>query len=73
MAFVDFWKSNYYTVQSGLSMDPDQLAFMSGVFCSPRSSLYTEFPYKIQRGDSYADILPPGYILCSVTGNRTSP
>ncbi|KAJ6593169.1 p115 like vesicle tethering protein [Mycena capillaripes] len=25
-AFVDFWKSNYYTVQRGLSTDPDQLS-----------------------------------------------
>ncbi|KIK60771.1 hypothetical protein GYMLUDRAFT_200101 [Collybiopsis luxurians FD-317 M1] len=29
-AFVDFWKSNYYTVQRGLSTDPDQLASTSG-------------------------------------------
>ncbi|KAJ3748406.1 p115 like vesicle tethering protein [Lentinula detonsa] len=29
-AFVDFWKSNYYTVQRGLSTDPDQLASASG-------------------------------------------
>ncbi|KAJ7496582.1 p115 like vesicle tethering protein [Mycena latifolia] len=25
-AFVDFWKSNYYTVQRGLSTEPDQLS-----------------------------------------------
>ncbi|KAF5387223.1 hypothetical protein D9757_006830 [Collybiopsis confluens] len=29
-AFIDFWKSNYYTVQRGLSTDPDQLASTSG-------------------------------------------
>ncbi|KAF9075502.1 p115 like vesicle tethering protein [Rhodocollybia butyracea] len=29
-AFVDFWKSNYYTVQRGLSTEPDQLASTSG-------------------------------------------
>ncbi|PPQ93846.1 hypothetical protein CVT25_013555 [Psilocybe cyanescens] len=29
-AFVDFWKSNYYTVQRGFSTDPDQLASSSG-------------------------------------------
>uniref|UniRef100_A0A0W0GDD6 General vesicular transport factor p115 n=1 Tax=Moniliophthora roreri TaxID=221103 RepID=A0A0W0GDD6_MONRR len=27
--FVDFWKSNYYTVQRGLSTEPDQLASSS--------------------------------------------
>ncbi|KAG6898006.1 hypothetical protein C0992_007495 [Termitomyces sp. T32_za158] len=25
-AFVDFWKSNYYTIQRGLSTEPDQLS-----------------------------------------------
>ncbi|KAG6888500.1 hypothetical protein C0995_007838 [Termitomyces sp. Mi166 len=25
-AFVDFWKSNYYTIQRGLSAEPDQLS-----------------------------------------------
>ncbi|KAJ7099330.1 p115 like vesicle tethering protein [Mycena belliarum] len=25
-AFIDFWKSNYYTVQRGLSAEPDQLS-----------------------------------------------
>ncbi|KAJ4471521.1 p115 like vesicle tethering protein [Lentinula aciculospora] len=29
-AFVDFWKSNYYTIQRGLSTDPNQLASASG-------------------------------------------
>ncbi|KAJ3995281.1 p115 like vesicle tethering protein [Lentinula boryana] len=29
-AFVDFWKSNYYTIQRGLSTDPDQLGSSSG-------------------------------------------
>lgn len=29
-AFIDFWKSNYYTIQRGLSTDPDQLASTSG-------------------------------------------
>ncbi|THV06668.1 hypothetical protein K435DRAFT_848745 [Dendrothele bispora CBS 962.96] len=29
-AFVDFWKSGYYTVQRALSTDPDQLASASG-------------------------------------------
>ncbi|KAF8806612.1 hypothetical protein BYT27DRAFT_7168071 [Phlegmacium glaucopus] len=29
-AFVDFWKSNYYTVQRGFSIDPDQLSSSSG-------------------------------------------
>jgi hypothetical protein len=29
-AFVDFWKSNYYTVQRGFSIDPDQLSPTSG-------------------------------------------
>ncbi|KAF7290091.1 hypothetical protein HMN09_01314300 [Mycena chlorophos] len=28
-AFVDFWKSNYYTVQRGLSTEPDQLTASS--------------------------------------------
>ncbi|KAF9009836.1 hypothetical protein BDZ89DRAFT_964597 [Hymenopellis radicata] len=28
-AFVDFWKSNYYTVQRGFSMEPDQLSSSS--------------------------------------------
>ncbi|EEB96057.1 hypothetical protein MPER_04872, partial [Moniliophthora perniciosa FA553] len=27
--FVDFWKSNYYTIQRGLSTEPDQLASSS--------------------------------------------
>jgi len=29
-AFIDFWKSNYYTIQRGLSADPDQLSSASG-------------------------------------------
>ncbi|KAH7921643.1 hypothetical protein BV22DRAFT_1038405 [Leucogyrophana mollusca] len=29
-AFVDFWKSNHYTVQRGLAMDPNALAASSG-------------------------------------------
>ncbi|KAL0575564.1 Vesicle-mediated ER to Golgi transport protein [Marasmius crinis-equi] len=29
-AFVDFWKSNYYTIQRGLSTEPGQLASPSG-------------------------------------------
>ncbi|KAK1235107.1 Vesicle-mediated ER to Golgi transport protein [Marasmius sp. AFHP31] len=29
-AFVDFWKSNYYTIQRGLTTEPDQLASSSG-------------------------------------------
>ncbi|KAF8161360.1 p115 like vesicle tethering protein [Crassisporium funariophilum] len=29
-AFVDFWKSNYYTVQRGFSTEPDQLSSSSG-------------------------------------------
>ncbi|CAA7260522.1 unnamed protein product [Cyclocybe aegerita] len=29
-AFVDFWKSNYYTVQRGFSTEPDQLSSTSG-------------------------------------------
>ncbi|KAF8190815.1 p115 like vesicle tethering protein [Pholiota molesta] len=29
-AFVDFWKSNYYTVQRGFSTDPDQLSSSNG-------------------------------------------
>ncbi|KAK0459266.1 p115 like vesicle tethering protein [Desarmillaria tabescens] len=29
-AFVDFWKSNYYTVQRGFSTAPDQLSSSSG-------------------------------------------
>ncbi|KAF8911555.1 p115 like vesicle tethering protein [Gymnopilus junonius] len=29
-AFVDFWKSNYYTVQRGFSFEPDQLSSSSG-------------------------------------------
>ncbi|KAF9462392.1 p115 like vesicle tethering protein [Collybia nuda] len=29
-AFVDFWKSNYYTIQRGLSTEPDQLSSASG-------------------------------------------
>ncbi len=30
--FVDFWKSNYYTIQRGFSVEPDQLSSTSGVF-----------------------------------------
>ncbi|KAF7362494.1 hypothetical protein MVEN_00597100 [Mycena venus] len=30
-AFVDFWKSNYYTVQRGLSTEPDQLSSSASV------------------------------------------
>ncbi|KAF9478119.1 hypothetical protein BDN70DRAFT_66874 [Pholiota conissans] len=29
-AFVDFWKSNYYTVQRGFSTEPDQLSSSNG-------------------------------------------
>ncbi|KJA28783.1 hypothetical protein HYPSUDRAFT_33135 [Hypholoma sublateritium FD-334 SS-4] len=29
-AFVDFWKSNYYTVQRGFSAEPDQLSSLNG-------------------------------------------
>ncbi|KAF8633385.1 hypothetical protein AX17_004556 [Amanita inopinata Kibby_2008] len=29
-AFVDFWKSNYYTIQRGFSTDPNQLSSASG-------------------------------------------
>ncbi|PPQ64546.1 hypothetical protein CVT24_008448 [Panaeolus cyanescens] len=29
-SFLDFWKSNYYTIQRGLSSDPDQLSSTSG-------------------------------------------
>ncbi|KAG5642214.1 hypothetical protein DXG03_003406 [Asterophora parasitica] len=29
-AFVDFWKSNYYTLQRGFSTEPDQLSSSSG-------------------------------------------
>ncbi|KAF9047483.1 p115 like vesicle tethering protein [Panaeolus papilionaceus] len=29
-SFLDFWKSNYYTIQRGLSSDPDQLSASSG-------------------------------------------
>ncbi|PFH52186.1 hypothetical protein AMATHDRAFT_140838 [Amanita thiersii Skay4041] len=30
-AFVDFWKSNYYTIQRGFSTDPDQLSSATGI------------------------------------------
>lgn len=30
-AFVDFWKSNYYTVQRGFSTEPDQLSSTNGM------------------------------------------
>ncbi|KAH9485606.1 General vesicular transport factor p115 [Psilocybe cubensis] len=33
-AFVDFWKSNYYTVQRGFSTDPDQLSSSAGMHLS---------------------------------------
>jgi hypothetical protein len=29
--FVDFWKSNYYTVQRGYSVEPDQLSSTGGM------------------------------------------
>jgi hypothetical protein len=29
--FVDFWKSNYYTIQRGFSVEPDQLSSTSGM------------------------------------------
>jgi len=28
--FVDFWKSNYFTIQRGFSVEPDQLSSTSG-------------------------------------------
>ena len=30
--FVDFWKSNYYTIQRGFSVEPDQLSSTSGMY-----------------------------------------
>ena len=36
-AFVDFWKSNYYAVQRGFSIEPDQLSSTSGGYKLPSS------------------------------------
>jgi hypothetical protein len=30
--FVDFWKSNYYTIQRGFAVEPDQLSSTGGMY-----------------------------------------
>ncbi|KDR75604.1 hypothetical protein GALMADRAFT_140233 [Galerina marginata CBS 339.88] len=38
-AFIDFWKSNYYTVQRGFSSEPDQLSSSSGMCQSAEAAM----------------------------------
>ncbi|KAG1800500.1 hypothetical protein EV424DRAFT_1352145 [Suillus variegatus] len=75
-SFIDFWKSNQYTIQRGLAMDPSTLASSSGPSAEPAmliNSLKDVIRSQVQEIDALQLLLKLGYIVIDVSGHCCDP